>query len=118
MTTFPRMGLAVLLVVGAARPASAEPLRYAGNRAELSVSAVGERTVRIVLAPLDEQGKVRPTPPSTVLVDLPSERKLRRQELTGAEDLSVGKLRVQVKPGPLTISVQAPSGKVVQELVL
>jgi alpha-glucosidase (family GH31 glycosyl hydrolase) len=117
MTTFPRIGLAALLVVGAARTASAEAVRYAGSPAELSLSAVSERTVRITLAPLDEKGKAHPAPLSTVLVDLPSEPKLRRQELTGAEEVSLGEARVQVKPQPLTVSVRAPSGKVVQELV-
>jgi alpha-glucosidase/alpha-D-xyloside xylohydrolase len=117
MATFTRVGLAALLVIGAASPAGAEPIRYAGNQAELSVSGVGERTVRIVLPPVDEKGKTRAAPPSTVLVDFPSELKLRRQELADAEMLSVGKLRVQVRPRPLTISVQALSGKIVQEIV-
>lgn len=117
MATFSRIGLAVLLVFGAARPASAEPIRYPGERAELCISAVGERTIRIVLAPLDEKGKARPASPSTVLMDFASEQKLRRQELAGAEVLSVGKLRVQLRPQPLTVSVQTPSGKFVQELV-
>jgi alpha-glucosidase/alpha-D-xyloside xylohydrolase len=96
---------------------SAAPIRYAGNAAELSVSAISEHTVQIVLAPLDEKGQARSAPPSTVLVELQSGLKLRRRELSRAETVSVGKLRVGVKPQPLTISVQGPAGKVAQELV-
>jgi alpha-glucosidase/alpha-D-xyloside xylohydrolase len=94
------------------------PLRYLSNPVELSLSAVSERTVQIVLAPLDEKGKLRSAPPSTVLVEPQSRLKLRRRELAGGEEVSVGKLRVRVKPKPLTVSIAAPSGKTVQELVI
>ena len=96
--------------------ALAAPLRYSNGPAELSLSAVSERTVQIVLAPLDENGKPRPAPPSTVLVEQQPQLKLRRHELSGPEEVAVGKLRVRVKPQPLTLSVEGPSGKVVQEL--
>jgi alpha-glucosidase/alpha-D-xyloside xylohydrolase len=91
-------------------------VRYGGGRAELSLSAVSERTVQIVLAPLDEKGKARPAPPSTVLVEQRPQLKLRCRELTEAKDISVGKWRVRVKPGPLTVTIQGPAGRVVQEL--
>src|SRR5262245_47561757 len=96
--------------------ALAAPVRYAGSNAELSVSAVSEGTAQVVLAPLDENGKPRSAPPSTVLVEQQPQVKLRRQELGGPEEVAVGKLRVRVKPQPLTLSVEGPSGKVVQEL--
>jgi alpha-glucosidase/alpha-D-xyloside xylohydrolase len=96
--------------------ALAAPLRYSGNPAELTLSAVSERTVRIVLAPLDEKRQARPAPPSTVLVEQKPQLKLTRRELSGAEEVSVGKLRVRLKPEPLTISIRGTSGKRVQEL--
>jgi hypothetical protein len=54
------LALAAFLTNPAAAPAA--PLRYGGNPAELTVSAVGERTVRTVLAPLDGKGKPWPAP--------------------------------------------------------
>jgi alpha-glucosidase/alpha-D-xyloside xylohydrolase len=99
-----------------AASASAGEIRWGGGRAELSVSAVRERTVQIVLSPLDEDGKPRAAPPSTVLIKQEPELKLRARELKGTRELAVGKLLVTLKTEPLTISVRGPGGKVVQEL--
>ena len=51
--------------------ALADPIRYAGADAELSISEVSDRTVRIVLTPLDDKGKPVAAPPSTALVEFP-----------------------------------------------
>jgi hypothetical protein len=112
------MAAGLVLAACLTNPAMAltAPLRYSHHPAELSLSAVSERTVQIILAPLDEKGKARPALPSTVLVEQKPQLKLRRRELSGAEEVSVGKLRVQVKPQPLTLSIRGPSGKLVQEL--
>jgi alpha-glucosidase/alpha-D-xyloside xylohydrolase len=96
----------------------AAPIRFCGNPAELSVSAVSERTVQIVLAPLDEKEKARSAPPSTVLVGQQLQLMLRRRELTRTEEVALGKLRVQLKPEPLTVSISGSSGKVAQELII
>ncbi|HXG08311.1 MAG TPA: TIM-barrel domain-containing protein [Gemmataceae bacterium] len=98
--------------------APAAPVRYGESNTELSVSAVSDRTVQIILVPLDEHGKPRPAPPSTVLIEQRPEVKLRCRELNGVEEVAIGKLRVQVRPQPLAVSVERPSGKVVQELIL
>jgi alpha-glucosidase/alpha-D-xyloside xylohydrolase len=79
---------------------------------------VTDKTVQIVLAPLDEKGNVRPAPPSTALVEQKLQTKLRVRDLAGAKEIAVGKLRVTVKPDPLKLIVRGPSGKVVQELDL
>src|SRR5436190_158683 len=63
-------GLMLLVCLLAPSAAAAGPLRHGDRLAELSVAAVGERTVRIALAPLDEAGQPRPGPASTVLVAL------------------------------------------------
>ncbi len=97
--------------------ALADPVRYAGNNAELSVSGVSERTVHIMLAPLDDQGNPRRNSPSTALIEQKLEEKLRRRELNATEEIAVGKLRVAVKLDPLTIAVRGAAGRVVQELV-
>src|SRR5262245_36161021 len=121
MSRILRAGLAVGAALAGClltpRVAGAQQIRYGGASAELSVSAMSDHTVQIVLAPLDEKGKPRPAPPSTVLVAQKPQLKLRRRELTGAEEITAGKLRIQVKAAPLTLSVRGPSGKVVQELV-
>src|SRR5437870_2346172 len=96
--------VALLACVLGPSPASADPVRSCGKNAELSVGAVSERTVQIVLAPLDEQGAVRPAPPSTAFVEQKTQVQWRRRELAGTEDVVVGKMRVTVKPDPLTIT--------------
>ncbi len=118
MTSPRRSALALTLAASlASTPAiGAEAIRYAGNPAEISVSAVSDRTAQVVVAPLDSKGTRRPAPPSTVLVEQRPEQKLRRRELAGAEEVTVGKLHVSVKPGPLTVAVRGPGGQVVQEL--
>src|SRR5262249_40075208 len=99
-------------------PAPAAPVTYWGNNAELTVSAVSDRTVRIVVAPLDEKGSPRPGAASTALVEQQPQLKLTRRDPAGPEDAAAGKLRVRITPDPLTITVTGPSGKVVQELAL
>jgi alpha-glucosidase (family GH31 glycosyl hydrolase) len=109
-------GFVLLLFVPAT--ATAGPLRHGESNAELSVSAVSAWTVRIVLAPLDEKGKPRTGPASTALVELKTDAKHTTRELTEAKEVGVGKLRVRVKPDPLTITVTGPGEKIVQELVI
>ncbi|MCI0534249.1 MAG: hypothetical protein L0Z50_03370 [Verrucomicrobiales bacterium] len=91
-------------------------IRFAGRDAELAITEVSERTVRLELFPLDEQGRPRPATPSTILVPFPSTEKLRIRQLNGERELRVGALRVQVKPQPLTLSVRREDGMLVQEL--
>ncbi len=116
MTRSAGVALGVALMVGLPGPAPAAEVRYRGEKAELSVSAVSDHTVQIVLAPLDEQGKPRPAPPSTVLVEQKPQLKLRCRDVEGEREVTAGKLRVTVRPGPLTVSVRGPGGKVAQEL--
>jgi hypothetical protein len=98
--------------------ATAADVRYRGAPAELSVSAVSDHTMQIVLAPLDDRGKPRAAPPSTVLVEQKPTLALRCRELVQAREVAAGKLRVHVTPNPLTISLRRPGGKVVQEFTL
>jgi alpha-glucosidase/alpha-D-xyloside xylohydrolase len=122
MTSTTRMALtalAALAVLGhAAQQAKADPVRYWSQDAELTVSQVSDHTVRLFLAPLDEQGKPQPAPPSTVLVQQQFPVKLRLRDLNGPQKIAVGQLTVAVKTAPLTIIVEGPNGKKVQELVL
>jgi alpha-glucosidase/alpha-D-xyloside xylohydrolase len=97
--------------------AMAGPLRWRGADAEMTISQVSEYTAQIVLAPLDEKGQPRAAPASTVLVEQKPQIKLRLRETEQAVKATLAKLSVTVKPDPLMISIQEPSGKMVQELV-
>jgi alpha-glucosidase/alpha-D-xyloside xylohydrolase len=93
-----------------------DAIRFAGSPAELVISEVSERTVRIELSPLDAQGKPRPAKPSTVLVPFPVKEKLHAREFARERQIRVGDFRVGIKAEPLTVSVLR-KGKLVQELV-
>jgi alpha-glucosidase (family GH31 glycosyl hydrolase) len=108
--------VALLLFTQFASAASAADIRYRGDRAELTVSTISERTIRIVLAPLDDKGKPSAGSSSTVLVEQKPEVRAQLRELSDAKEVAIGKLSVKVKPNPLTVTVSGPSGKTVQEL--
>src|SRR5258708_40014047 len=76
---------------------AAAPIRFGGVPVELTLSAVGERTVHLQLSSLDEQGRPRPVAPSTILVPFASEERLRLRELAGSHDVHVGQLRVTLR---------------------
>src|SRR6266508_2552741 len=95
----------LVLTLSARTFAAATPIRFAGQNAELVLSEVSERTLRIELFPFDEQGHSRPPSPSTVLVPFPSTEKLRARLLAGAKEIRSGRLRVTVKTQPLTVTV-------------
>jgi len=109
-------GFALLLSLNSSLAASSA-VRFAGQNAELAISEVSERTVRIQLFPLDEQGRPRPATPSTVFFPFPTTGKLRVRELDGEKQIPVGKLRVNIKTSPLTVTVRREDGALVQELV-
>jgi alpha-glucosidase/alpha-D-xyloside xylohydrolase len=110
--------LSMLLGLLAGGGVRAADIRVAGSRVELSVASVSERTVRIVLAPLDDAGRLRRGAASSVLVPLEPQILLAVRALEDTREVIAGKLRVRVKPAPLTITVSGPSDKVVQELVV
>jgi alpha-glucosidase/alpha-D-xyloside xylohydrolase len=95
---------------------AADPLRFAGEPAELAIEQVSERMVRIELSPLDEKGNRRPEVPSSDLVPFPAKEKLRIRELTANKEMQAGSLRISVKRDPLTLSFQRADGSLVQRL--
>ena len=80
------------------------------------VSTVGERTLRLELTPLDDQGRPRPAPASTVLVPFSATERLRLRRLDGEQELRAGAFRVAIKAPPLTLSLRRAEGEPVQEL--
>ncbi len=106
----------LLLSLSARTFAASIPIHFAGQNAELVLSEVSERTLRVELFPFDEQGRSRPPQRSTVLVPFPSTEKLRARQMTGVKELRAGRLRVTVKTQPLTVTVRRQDGKLVQEV--
>ena len=101
-------------LVSAAMAAEASgPLQFAGSPTELVISEVSDRTVRVEALRLDQPNR----PPSLVLVEFPTKEKFRTRDLNREKQLRVGKLRVTVKPSPLTVSIRRADGKAVQELI-
>ena len=101
-----------------ANPATGEPVRWRGQNAELSIAEISSDTVQVLLAPLDEAGKPRAGRVSTALVEQKPTVKLRLRHLDKPQEVQAGKLRVTVRPGPLTITIRDGAGKIVQELAV
>ena len=102
---------------GAAESAEAA-LRYGGASVELRIGEVSERTLRVEVLPLDEEGRPAEGTPSILLVPCPSTEKLRARALVEEKEVRLAQLRVTVRPRPLAISLKREDGKVVQELSL
>ena len=87
MTRSPRRLLlcfACLLLLPSVRTlAASSPIRFAGQNAELVLSEVSERTLRVELFPFDEHGHLRP-PTSRFLRDHPPRLQLDRNGLREA----------------------------------
>jgi len=109
--------LLALLQAGAGAAESRHAIHFAGSPAELVISEISERTLRVTLSPLDEQGHPRSGPPSAVLTSFSEKEEFRARELAAERRLRVGKMRVTLKPQPLTVSVRRADGKLVQELI-
>src|SRR4051812_490988 len=107
----------LMIVLGPHGQALAAPIWFAGKNAELVVSEVSERTVRVQLLSLGEDGKALPAGASAVLVPFQTAEKWRGRDLSPSQELQVGGLSVVLKAQPLSISIQRAGGKVVQELV-
>ncbi|HJQ81565.1 MAG TPA: hypothetical protein VJ828_16505, partial [Lacipirellulaceae bacterium] len=98
--------------------AQSVPIRYRGAPAELAINKLSDRTLQIVLSPIDEAtGEPRPEPRSSVLVEQEPQSVLRSRNLDdGGQDIPVGNLTVKIEPAPLSISLLRSNGDVVQSL--
>src|SRR5262249_25650598 len=92
-------------------------IQFGGTPVELAISEVSQQSLRIELSSLAEQGHGRKPSPSGALVPFLQTEKLRVRELSRERRLSVGQLRVTVRPHPLSINVCRADGKLVQELI-
>lgn len=117
-----KISLSVVVLLAAVSPAmpvtaADNAIRFAGHESELVIGEVSACTLRIELAPLDKQGHPVQATSSNVLVPFAATEKLRVRELAAGKRLRVGKLRVEIKPHPLMVSVRRADGKLVQQLV-
>src|SRR4029077_17376562 len=83
---FPLVLVGCVLLSQLATAFAAVPIQFAAQNAELAISEISERTLRIELAPLDEQGRPAPAMPSTVLVPFPSMEEFRARELVNERE--------------------------------
>jgi alpha-glucosidase (family GH31 glycosyl hydrolase) len=91
---------------------------WGGVPCELSLGSVSERTVQVVVAPLDAQGKPAAIPANAGFLDLPVAEKFRGSQLANQQEIQAGKMHITLTAQPLTIGVHRADGRLVQQLVL
>ncbi|HEX6964658.1 MAG TPA: TIM-barrel domain-containing protein [Gemmatimonadaceae bacterium] len=90
--------------------------RVAGRAADITVTPVSARTVRVTITPL-AIGRPAPIVDDGSLVEhLPASPAARITELTAPKRVRAGDLHVTVAPDPLTIRVESKDGRLVQQL--
>lgn len=94
--------------------ASAQGLTAAGAPAQLDVRAAGEHSVRVTLKPASFKDDF-PDNPAIAPRPYPAAA-LRLRELTVPVRKKIGALTVDVRPGPLTLTVRNSAGLLIQEV--
>jgi alpha-glucosidase/alpha-D-xyloside xylohydrolase len=112
------LGAAGALTLGAT-PVDADeekPIRIAGRPVEISVTPIDARIIRLSMAPI-EDGRVRPIPDDGSLVRQDwGPPLIRRTGLSDSVSVMGGEWRMTISPEPLTIRVEAPDGRLIQQI--
>ena len=117
IAAFFRVGMTICLSILRFAPAEGAPIHFRGQGAELTISELSERMIEIVLTPIDQaSGKARSAPPSSVLVEQKRQVLWSSRQLDKAEEIAVGKLRVEIAPEPLTVTIRGADRKIIQQL--
>jgi alpha-glucosidase/alpha-D-xyloside xylohydrolase len=104
-----------VLLLGVPRAFGADaPIRVGTTLMELTLRQVSDRMIEVELSPLDDQGHARPDPVSTVLVPFTSTEKLRIRDLSAAQQVQAGSMRVSITPSPLSVTVSGADEQPVQ----
>ena len=112
-----RQLLLILTLLSGDAVARQSPLRFAGQDAELAISQVSERTVRMTLLPKDGAQAESGLDAGPVLVRRPwPEPAFKASEIKSEQTLDLKNHRLTIKPLPLTIDVASKSGKLLQRL--
>src|SRR5262249_21797114 len=99
----------------AAAPADA-PIQIGGRPAALSVSAVGQQIVRLVVTPVDA-GQEEPAPPDGSLVEEHREAPIVRvTSLSGPRTVACGGARVTLSAGPPAVRIVAADERIIQQI--
>jgi len=94
-----------------------QPIKVAEKRAELSITVVSPRTLRISVVPVQDDGGVQPIKPSLALVEREWPQPLARITTRGKpQTIPWGDLEIRLSPEPLTISVEGRSGRIIPSL--
>jgi alpha-glucosidase (family GH31 glycosyl hydrolase) len=92
-------------------------LRFAGRDAELTITEVSDRTIRLTLAEINAPPDQLRLDSSPVLVPRTwPEPSARLTELVSERVLMLKNHRLSVKPNPLTVEIASKEGKLVQRL--
>ena len=113
-----RLALSLVIVCSIPRICRADDLKYAGSAAELTIQSVSDRAIKMILSPLDAQGRPRPGPPTTAFLATGGRPVLAIRKLDNAQDIVVGDMRCRIQARPLSIALTTMAGKLVQELTI
>ena len=103
-----------LLCLLAGSPARAQPITAAGQPAQIDIRAAGERSLRVTLKPLSFTAPY-PSHPAIVEREYAAPA-LTARSLASPMRRTVGALRVELRPDPLTLVVSNASGRVIQHI--
>lgn len=107
--------LALSSVLATAAIAAAQPITAAGQPAQLDIRVAGEHSIRVTLKPLSFTDSFPFTP--ALAERQYAQPALSLRHITTPVTRTVGNLRVEVRPNPLTLIVTNRAGQPVQTLV-
>ena len=113
--TFVRTSSLLLTLALTATTALAQQITSAGQPAQIDIRAAGDRSIRVTLKPLSHKAAF-PENPAIVERAYPSPA-LTAQTLSRPLQRTIGTLRVELKPNPMTLVVTNSAGRVIQEIV-
>jgi len=115
MRLLPLLAVALLALSGDDSQTGSGSLMTSGRPAQLDIRAAGESAIRITLKPADFAADF-PSTPAVVDRAYPAPA-IRVRSLSRPMRQTIGRLRVDVRPSPLTVTVTNAAGQLVQELV-
>ncbi len=107
--------LAVIVLLQGATTQPTDVLTTAGQPAELHIRAAGDRAIRVTLKPVSFEADFPATP--AVVDRAYPEPVISLRSLSKPLQQPVGRLRVEVSPSPLTVTVTNIADELVQKLV-
>lgn len=95
---------------------TAQKITSGGQPATLEIREAGDNSVRVTLLPASMKGEIPHTPLLAEGREYPA-AKIKLGRIIKPVTETVGGMRIDVTPQPLTVSVTNPSGKLIQRLV-